>query len=111
MKRKVSSATEMEIGKTLTKYLAESTPRKEEGEAKLNTSRTSQSEVESDLTDTLNHQTRHLCVNETRMFNDSQTVLRVYVCWDVLDSWPIKMSSSHFSVLRLDYKGLSPRHV
>jgi len=61
VKRRVSSATEMDIGKTLGKYLAESTPRKEEVQAELNTSRTSQSDVESDLTDVESSDSTSVC--------------------------------------------------
>ena len=61
MKRRVSSATEMDIGKTLGKYLAENTPRKEEVQAELNTYRTSQSDVESDLTDVESSDSTSVC--------------------------------------------------
>jgi len=57
VKRRVSSATEMDIGK----YLAESTPRKKEVQAELNTYRTSQSDVESDLTDVESSDSTSVC--------------------------------------------------
>jgi len=61
VKRRVSCATEVEIGKTLGKYLAESALRKEEGEAKSPTCLRSQSEAETDLTDVESSDSTSVC--------------------------------------------------